>query len=358
MIQRIDRRNLAILSAFSCAVVCGTAVNFLAKRAALDEPPIALNGWRTLVAAVILGLVMLAWRSPFRSTKRELIRYFVIAALAMAIPHALIFVALRNGDASETTLAFAEAAVLGVVMVYLFASSKRFGWLPVMCVLSTFAGLALFLGIRPGDLMLNTGDMIALFASLSLGFGLIIDAWTAPRSSQQLVSPSVLDKCRLAVKKTFFTCLFSGCGTLLILAVASSASGQQHVRIPAADSWQWIAVLAVVGSCLTWLSMFTLIAFEKLELAAAVIAAVPVTTELANYVWFTPTVATSMQWFGGLVVLMALGILIRVQLVKPTRERSGTQPLTGEVNVARLPASSSNAEAIEGSVANPVLEEQ
>jgi drug/metabolite transporter (DMT)-like permease len=79
-------------------------------------------------------------------------------------------------------------------------------------------------------------------------------------------------------------------------------------------SWPWIVALAVVGSCLTWFSMFLLIEFGQLVLAAAVIAVVPVTTEIANYVWFTPVINTPQQWLGGALLLGSVGALIWFQL--------------------------------------------
>src|SRR5882672_8106012 len=129
----LERKRIAVVAAFCCAVVCGTAVNFLAKRAALTEPPIALSGWRTLTAALILLFPMLMFHISMRVSPSEIRFYLVYAFLTMGVPQALIFFGLRKLGVAETTVAFVEAAVLGIVVVYLLASRKTISKGALIC---------------------------------------------------------------------------------------------------------------------------------------------------------------------------------------------------------------------------------
>jgi drug/metabolite transporter (DMT)-like permease len=359
----MEYRNLVVLLAFLCAVTGGTAVNFLAKRAALNVPPIALNGWRTLTAAAIVLLPALWLGVPLRLTFAEFWQYTLLAALTMAIPHALIFFALRNLSVTETTVAFVEAAVLGVVIVYLLAGGRGVSAASVFCAVLSLVGLAVFLGIGPSRFPVSTGDGFILAAAVATAFGMILSG-TKPLQTQQhaMKASAVLEtstkelkearenkgaskgqlrqleqqveNLRLQVnlgrslRKTLFSCALAGSGTLAALAgmnlirrrkqpsgvgVDPVETTQSLVPVPARSSWPWVITLAVVGNCLTWFSVFLLIEFGQLILAAAVVAAIPVATELANYIWFPPGITNRRQRIGGAMVLASLAALIWFQ---------------------------------------------
>ena len=315
---------------FLSAVIFGTATNLLIKHAAPEEASIALNGWRTFLAAAILLVPVLLFRIRVKLSPVELRWYVVLGAFTLAIPHALIFVATRDKDVTPTTLAFIEAAILGVVVVYLMASGRRVGVGAVVSTVLTFVGLVVFLGLGPEGLQFAIGDVLVVAAAVATAVGLIIAEKIEPRAEDR----SFQGRSKRSTKKTFFANLLSGAGTLGAIAATNlilnslNASGSPLVPVPAQDSWIAVLSLAVVGSCLTWFSMFLLIESGHLVLAAGAIAVVPITQHIASIVCqplnqyldvgnkITPEVKTLFQWGGGVIVLISIGVLIWLQLAR------------------------------------------
>jgi hypothetical protein len=201
-------------------------------------------------------------------------------------------------------------------------------------------GLAIFLGIRLGSFALSTGEILVVAASLATGAGLLVAEKMKPDPETSLEA-----KVRASTKKTFYTCLISGGGTTVTLAALNLLPQNTLQRFPALDlltqqqfpagnTWIWIVALALVGNCLTWLSVFLLIAFDETILAAAAMATAPVMTEIANYLWFKPTVTSQGQWLGGLMVLLALSGLIWLQLKDSGQESEASFDLAGGKELA------------------------
>lgn len=360
---RSHQNKLLVITAFICAVVSATAVNFLGAIKVPSIPPttpdgmpvwvspFAINGSRTLLAGAILLLPTILLGVRMRLSSGDFWRYTLIATTTMAIPQSLIFLGLQVLGVTPTTVAFVESALIGIVFVYLLRDPrKRITTTAVVAAAFSIIGLALFLGVTPQSFPLTTGDFAILGATVVTGVGLIL-------ADKFVFRVHDGEKAKKSLRKTFFTCIIAGVEVLVTIGIVNlvlAATGKPYatLSVPALiGAWKLLATLAVVGSIMTWFSIFLLIAWEQLALAAAVVAAIPVTTEIANRIWFTPTDMASPQWVGGGIVIVSLSILILVQLTS----KSSTSPLPPDAtHISPLPSEPTevNAKEAEKSVLN------
>jgi drug/metabolite transporter (DMT)-like permease len=331
---RQTRSNAVIPLAFACSVASGTAVNFLigfiAKTPATLPgrwgrieaviQAVALNGERTVIAAGLLCLPVLWYGVNLRFSFAELWRYILLAALTMAIPHALIFSGMGVFGSTATNVAFIESAVLGLVVVYLFAGGRGIGVVSLVLAVLSLAGLAILLGVGP--IISPVGDGLVLASAFVTAFGMILSEKLNVRvyAPESLAAgaegrPFVI-KAKWSLRKTFVSCVIAGSGTLMAVAAVNWTLRMPGpaVSLPSPGAWPWIIALALVGNCVFWFSFFLLIELKKLILAAAAVAAMPVATELTNQLFFKPVIITPLQWVGAVIVIVSLAALIAINV--------------------------------------------
>jgi drug/metabolite transporter (DMT)-like permease len=320
-------RNLAdspivVVTAFLIALVSGAALNILAGQKVNGVSPIVVNGTRTLLAAGMLGVLAAILGIRLHVRRSVFWRYFLIAMLTMAVPHSLIFVGRQLFGVSATALSLIEAAIVGVVVVYLLAEGKRISKMSVALAVMTIVGLTVF--VNPTGL--KAGDGIILIAAVVTAFGLILaERIKPPAPTVESVSATpYLPHLETAMRKTTLSAASSGGVILLVVALVNLIGiALSKPTIPVAASpllanWGLILGLAVAGSILTWFSLFLLIDLGHLFLAAAAIAAIPVATEIYNVIRGASEINSTQQWLGGLVVMVSLGGLIWNQLGRNT----------------------------------------
>jgi drug/metabolite transporter (DMT)-like permease len=332
--------HVVISAALLGAIVSGTAINFLIGFIAKSPTTlpgqwgriqgviqaVTMNGVRTVVAAAILLLPVVWFGVDLRFRFAELWRYILLACVTMAIPHALIFSGMGVYGATATNVAFIETAVLGLVIVYLFAEGRSIGIVSMISAFLALVGLAVLLQVGVGAA--TVGDGLVLASAFVTAFGLILAEKLDVRAHYTLATggpaTGVLissEKAKWALRKTFVSCLIAGLGTLLVVAIVNPALKMPGppVLLPPASAWPWVVALALVGNCAFWYSFFLLIELKQLVLAAASVAAIPLMTELTNHLFFKPVIKTPTQWIGAITVLVSLAVLIKVQL-RPLRE--------------------------------------
>ena len=343
--------DIVVVLSFLTAVISGAALNIIAGKKIAGVSPVVVNASRTLLASAILAVVAVLWGVPLLSASGlTLWKYFVLAMLTMALPHSLIFIARQHFDVSATALALIEAAIVGVVLVYLLAGGKYVSPLAVALAVTTILGLTIFVNPK----QLKRGDALILVAALVTAFGFIAaEHIKAPKIVAPLlvdVGAFTLDLPNLgeSLRKTTLTTASSGGTVLLVvwlvnLACAALAKPKVPVAVgPLLANWGLLLSLAIAGSILTWFSLFVLIDLGHLFLAASAVAATPVATEVYSAIRRKSEINTVHQWLGGLVVMASLAGLIWVQLALP-RPLSG--PIAAPASGVPQPADSPRAKA-------------
>lgn len=145
--------------AFICALLSLTALNYVAKLHVVLTP-IHKNGIRLVIGAVILFIFGVAygfrlWQRPMRPF---IWRYAIVGPMNMALPQALIFLALdKRFGAEPVEVGMAESAIVVVILIYLTTQVRRFSIGTVVAVGVVFIGLAAFIGSSKAPL----GSMLA-----------------------------------------------------------------------------------------------------------------------------------------------------------------------------------------------------
>jgi drug/metabolite transporter (DMT)-like permease len=315
----MDRR--IIYAAYPCFVLSASAVNFLAKVGSETMSPYSLNGLRLAIAGVVLFGIAIASRvslSPSASPEAGVWKYVVAGLCLLAIPQALVFRAL-GGNATPNTAAFAESTVPGIVLIYLFAEKRwRLDWKAVFCILGALAGLAVFLYTEPVSTSKRDAhiDMaLIVIASAVTAFGMVCSA-KLPRSPSHEVS----SKLRNSVRNNLYMTGIASSATLVCVAVLEPSALVPTVMWP----WWTIVALALVGTCLGWIS-FVLLAAEDVLLASSAVIAIPVVTVLVS-AGLGKRLSVG-QVLSAAAVLVALGTLIALEL-RGTNRKTSPHPVS------------------------------
>jgi hypothetical protein len=249
----------------------------------------------------------------------------------MAVPQGLLFMGLRNYGARPIDAAITEAAIPGLILIYLFASQRRITWRALIAATMVLLGLASFLGFFNGmaqaPIRMTTGSWFLLVSAVFTSFGLICDdkmAWPAEPAAVKTWRWQVVHKAQVtkSLRKTLFGSLISGVLTLMLIPVLNPVLGERAVQVLAVptSAWPGIVALALVGTCLTWFSIFLLIQMQQMVLIVALVAGIPVVS--AAYNLLSGRFERALQgyeWFGGALLIVSLFALIYVQLMRPTQ---------------------------------------
>ena len=297
--------KLTLLS-YVCFVASAAAVYFFAKRGVATLPPLLLNGYRLTLAGVFLLLVSVFINAPLAVDLKTVSIYAVVALLAIAIPQALLFVALKRTDVSETMAAFIEGCIPGIVFVFLLASDPYANSvLTSFSVFFSLVGLAIFLGVRPrkGAGGLGTGERMVLRSAVLTAAGLLIAASLLPSAGS-----SAAEKLRQSIANTAWTAFLAGVSTLLHYRLRKGAK----FIVPDRKTIGYVIGLALIGTCLGWGSFFVLLREDVLTAATSDIA-VPVAVAGLNWMFFAKKMDRT-QILGAAIITLSLTLLIFTKL--------------------------------------------
>jgi hypothetical protein len=77
-------------------------------------------------------------------------------------------------------------------------------------------------------------------------------------------------------------------------------------------------MLALVGTCVTWFSIFLLIQMKQMVLIVALVAGIPVVSAAYDTLSSrTELVLQGHEWFGGGLLVVSLLALVYMQLIRP-----------------------------------------
>lgn len=329
--QHVKRSStIVILLTFVCGLGAATAVNYLGKDAAAAMPALTLNSARLLVGAAILALVGALLGLRLRPSKQALWRYALIGPLNMAVPQGLLFMGLRNYGARPIDAAIMEAAIPGLILVYLFTSQRRITWQALVTALTVLLGLTVFLGfftsIEQTPLAMTAGSWCLLASAVLTSVGLICDDRMAWPTEQVVTSAwrwQTIHKAKVAqsLRKTLLGSLISGLLTLMLIPLLNpllGANAEQVIALPS-SAWWGVVVLALVGTCITWFCIFLLLQMQQMVLIVALVAGIPAVSAAYNYLsGRAEQTLQGHEWVGGALLVVSLLVLVSMQLLRPT----------------------------------------
>ena len=339
-------RTMVTFLTFVCGLGAATAVNYLGKDAAAAMTALTLNSTRLLVGAVILALVGIVLGLRLRPSGQNLWRYALIGPLNMAIPQGLLFMGLRTYGARPIDAAIMEAAIPGLILVYLFTRQRRVTWGALSIAGSVLLGLAVFLGLftsmEPQTADMTAGSWLLLASAVLTSVGLICDdrmAWPEEPPVKNEWRWRVVTKTSVtrSLRKTLFGSLISGLVTLMLIPVCNMLLGThaaQVITVPA-SAWLGVVTLALVGTCITWFAIFLLIQMQQMVLIVALVAGIPVVSAAYNSLsGRSEAPLQTCEWLGGTILMVSLFVMVYMQLMRPI---PFGQPPTEEVQDKRLP---------------------
>jgi drug/metabolite transporter (DMT)-like permease len=253
---------------------------------------------------------------------------------------------LRTYGARPIDAAMMEAAIPGLILVYLFTRQQRLTWgawciaAMVLLGLTVFLGLFTHMGAQTAEM--TAGSWVLLASAILTSVGLICDdrmAWPMEPPAKhdwrwRGVTKTSVSK---SLRKTLFGSLLSGLLTLMFIPVCNLLLGThaaQVLTVPA-SAWPGVVILALVGTCITWFAIFLLIQMQQMLLIVALVAGIPVVSAAYNYLsGRAEAPLQSYEWFGGAILLVSLGAMVYMQLM---RSSPGEQPPTQAVQDATLP---------------------
>jgi drug/metabolite transporter (DMT)-like permease len=329
MIHDSSERKVVTLITFICGLGAATAVNYLGKDAAAAMTALTLSSVRLLIGAAILAIVGIALGLQLRPSRQHLWRYALIGPLTMAVPQGLLFMGLRSYGARPIDAAITEAAIPGLILVYLFATQRRVTWGALIAATTVLLGLAAFLGFFNGTAQAPTrmtaGSWFLLVSAAFTSFGLICDdnmAWPAEPAANGMWRWQMVHKTQAtkSLRKTLFGSLISGVFTLVLIPFLNPLLGENAAQVLAVppSAWPGVVALALVGTCITWFSIFLLIQMQQMVLIVALVASIPVVS--AAYDFLSGRADHALQgyeWFGGALLVLSLLALIYAQLMRP-----------------------------------------
>lgn len=191
--------------------------------------------YRYAIAAVILGLFMLAGRKSFAVTKKE-IGVLGLLGILFSVSSLTLFTSFHFMDAGvASTLLFVYPVMVAVIMALFFR--ERITGITVFSILMSLAGILLLYRGKDGTVLSTAGVMLVMLSSLTYALYIIV----VNKSSLHMSS----------MKLTFYVLLFA-----IAVVVLHSFAGDGHSRIQILTTWHmWthallLAVLPTVFSLL------------------------------------------------------------------------------------------------------------
>lgn len=191
--------------------------------------------YRYVLAAVILGLMMMAKGISFRVNKTELASLAVLGVL-FAISSLSLFSSFHYMDAGiASTILFVYPVMVAVIMAVFF--KEKVSLLVVFSILLAFTGIALLCQGDGGHALSMIGILLVMLSSLTYAVYIV----TVNRSVLKTMSP---------IKLTFYVLLFCA---LTIIVHSDFGSGLQMLTTP--YMWGIAITLAIIPTVISLVTM-------------------------------------------------------------------------------------------------------
>lgn len=177
-------RRTSLLMVVVSAACFGTLAVLAPLAYASGAKPLPLLAWRFLLASVLLGVVAtLRDRRSLRVPLSDIGRFSVLALTGYGAASVCFFFALLYADAAVVAVLLYAYPALVTIASWLFLGEKATWWRGV-CVLVTFVGCALVVGVLGGAVHANwQGVLLGLGAAVGYTmFNLFSHRWLPGRS--------------------------------------------------------------------------------------------------------------------------------------------------------------------------------
>ena len=191
-------------------------------------PPVEMIFYRSLLAAMGLGLVIIATRTTFRVTSKDLISLILIGCI-VAVHWVAFFASARVANVSVSLVGFATNSLWAAILEPWFNRSR----------------------IKKFELILGLIVMLGLYVIFSFDFaykfGLLLGVFAGFTAALFSVLNSKLVRTIPAYTISFYEMVGAFIGLALFMMVNSLAYGANLDLLPTAMDWVYIALLA--GAC-------------------------------------------------------------------------------------------------------------
>lgn len=201
-----------------CSLAWGSSFLFI-KLIGTDIAPLPLAALRGLLAAIAVGLFLLALRQLPLPHSGEIVPWAIIGLLNGAIPNTLVAFAMQRMDSGPAVLIQSVGPLLTAVAAHLMFVEERLAprsWLGV-CV--GFAGVALLIGPAAAT---GAATLPAMLAML----GVALCYTTGNLYTRNLRHH---DPIRLAMGQQLFSAIFAGAAALTMGGLATFARTGEHI---------------------------------------------------------------------------------------------------------------------------------
>ncbi|MDL2261833.1 DMT family transporter [Methanimicrococcus sp. OttesenSCG-928-J09] len=192
--------------------------------------------YRFLIAAILLGIIMIVQKQSFAVTKKEL---GILAGLGIlfACSSLGLFISFKYIEAGiASTILFIYPVIVAVIMAVFF--KEKVSGITVLSILLALGGVILLYGGGSGGVLNTRGVMLVLSASLTYALYIIFV------NEAKLKLPDI--------KLTFYVLIFC----ILTVFVHSLLSDGSHLQLLTAPKmWFWIGMLALVPTVISLLFM-------------------------------------------------------------------------------------------------------
>jgi drug/metabolite transporter (DMT)-like permease len=296
------------LSLWTVYLVWGSTYFAIAKTVE-TMPPLLSMGVRFLLAAILLGVYLLARNgaSTFKIPRKEIISASFLGVMTLAFGIGTVAIAEEHIPTGVTSLIIA-ALPLWIALFRTIAREKisKLTWLGTII---GFLGVVVLL--QPGSIEpINNATskevtfymFIVLFGNLAFAFGTYI----SPRF--QLPKNLLL----------FTTIEMAAAGIFMLLAALIRGEDFSRLSEATLSSWFWFAYLVLVGSILAYSAYLWLVVNAPVSLIATYAYVNPVIAIILGII-FLNEVITNSYALGGLIIL--LGVLTVVTSESRAKEK-------------------------------------
>lgn len=277
-------RSYPLLLLIATGLALGAAPPFARVAANAGIPMIAFAFWQNLIGGLLL--LLLATLTGARLPLRHLRFYAISGFVTLALPSALIFLAVARIGAGLPSIAYAFPAML-TYAIALSLRMEKLVWMRAAGIALGLIGILMILLPRSGPV--SEADLpwmlLALIAPVSLAVGNIYRtrAWPKDAAPLALAAGTLL-------------------GASFWLLAGSLAVGAPYLPSAATLSSDWVLAAAGVFACLSFIPYF------ELQRAAG-----PVYLSQIGYVMAATSLLVGTVIFGeryGLLVWTAAGVIV------------------------------------------------
>ncbi|MFV0366497.1 MAG: DMT family transporter [Mangrovibacterium sp.] len=246
--------------------------------------------YRYGLSVVILAIIMLAKKTSFRLSKKELMVSSILGAI-FAISSLSLFISFQHIDAGiASTILFIYPVMVSGIMTTFF--KEKLTPVIIISTLLALSGIGLLYQPNGSQTMSSVGVFLVLVSALSYAIYIVV-----VNKSGINLSP---------IKLTFYVMLF-GCLTILIHSVSNP---NEHIQLLSTwSSWGWALMLAVFPTVISLVLM--VIAVKEIgSTPTAIMGALePVTAIIIGVSIFNEAFTPALAW-GISLILLAVMLII------------------------------------------------